>query len=572
MSELLRDSVFEQLKTHERHKDNFYPDKYKNATIGVGYTPVVKGQGGTWLVRPEAEADFKAAGVTLSDKHKRAFEVLAYAKNNPAAKDAKARQDSAMKNLADISINDDQGKALSGRLIDESIRHAEKTIGKERFDKLEDKRKTALAGAAYQSPANMSKIGPELGKAIDAKDWTKAASVLEESGKRLGDQARYKSYGTEMRDPATPGKVQAQTGDSLWSLAKQHGVSLDELRAANPNLGKNGAIRAGDYLNLPKAAEPQPQNPQEPVSSEAPSTEPPSSEEPAPQPQEPQQKQSELGDDGRAFMDRLSQPLARPALEVAVKAPTQWTEEEAKSVIDDYGRYPQPEAMNNWLRERTMDFYQHRYGKSTWQRGLDGRMVEAKPGITPIVEPQPAKLPDGRPLLKMLEQLGGKLAPAFDVDGMSNATRSMQRGLNLVNGDRMPKLKEDGDWGPITDFSFKKSVAAHGPARIDEGFALGRLQTIAEKPQQPQDLAKKTQDILGPLYGSHQGGREPEPLHAYALQMGLNEIGPKHVADWQPLKPDGEIGPKTTSAFNQVAETAGPMSLARDFGNWLGWM
>ncbi|MBF0354379.1 MAG: hypothetical protein HQL43_03980 [Alphaproteobacteria bacterium] len=228
--------------------------------------------------------------------------------------------------------------------------------------------------------------------------------------------------------------------------------------------------------------------------------------------------------------------------------------------------------MNNWLRERTMDFYQHRYGKSTWQRGLDGRMVEAKPGITPIVEPQPAKLPDGRPLLKMLEQLGGKLAPAFDADGMSNATRSMQRGLNLVNGDRMPKLKEDGCWGPITDFGFKKSVAAHGPARIDEGFALGRLQGIAEKPQQPEDLAKKTQDILGPLYGSLPGGREPEPLHAYALQMGLNEIGPKHVADWQPLKLDGDIGPKTTGAFNQVAETAGPMSLARDFGNWLGWM
>ncbi|MDK9721429.1 MAG: hypothetical protein OEL53_09630 [Rhodospirillales bacterium] len=132
----------------------------------------------------------------------------------------------------------------------------------------------------------------------------------------------------------------------------------------------------------------------------------------------------------------------------------------------------------------------------------------------------------------------------------------------------MPRLKEDGDWGPITDFTFKKSVASHGTAKLDEGFALGRLQSLAEKPQQPEDLAKQTQTIFGPLYGSQEQGDD----HALALQAGLNRIGPKYQDDWQPLKLDGEIGPKTASAFNSLAGSAGPMALSEAIGSVLGWL
>ncbi|MBF0267691.1 MAG: LysM peptidoglycan-binding domain-containing protein [Alphaproteobacteria bacterium] len=288
-------------------------------------------------MRPEAEADFKAAGITLSKTHKQAFEDLAYAKNNPSAKDAAARQDAAMKTLGDISIGEKQAKALSGREIDASIAHAEKTLGKDRFDKLDDGRKAALAGAAYQSPANVTKIGPDLVKAVDAKDWDKAAKVLEDSGKRLGDPSRYKSYGQDMRDPEAKGKIQASNGDNLWSMSKRLGVSVDELRAANPDLNKNGSIRAGDYLNLPKQEEKkteevkpqeQPQPPEQQQQEPQPqSTEPP-------QEAEPEQKQ-ELGADGQSFLGRIGKPNARPALDIAAKEPGHWTKDEADTVIQD---------------------------------------------------------------------------------------------------------------------------------------------------------------------------------------------------------------------------------------------
>lgn len=571
MSEQLRDRIYDKLLGPEKNQPDFYLDRHNNATIGVGYTPVVKGEGGVWKVRPEVEADFKAAGITLSKEHKQAFDDLAYAKNNPNAKDVAARQDAAMKNLGDITIDEKNAKALSGRLIDESIRHAEKTLGKDRFDKLDEGRKTALAGAAYQSPANVTRIGPDLNKAIDAKDWNKAATVLEDSGKRLGDPKRYESYGTEMRDPATPGKIKVGDGDNLWNLSKRLGVSVDELRAANPDLNKSGDIRAGGYLNLPKPKEEQPQE-QPPQETEPQPTEPPQETEPQPaeppleaEPQPQQEKQSDLGADGQAFLERIGQPNQRPALDIATKDPQHWSKDEVDTVIQDYQRYPRPESLNEWLRQQTAEHFKSRYGDVEMIRDLSGRMVERTPSTT--TQPN-MPVPDLRAAQKNLEALSKRFAHTFDADGHSGATKSMQQGLNLLNRDQMPSLKTDGDWGPITDFTFKKSVASHGTAKVDEGFALGRLQSLAEKPQQPEDLARQTQNILGPLYGSQEQGDD----HALALQAGLNRIGPKYQDDWQPLKLDGEIGPKTASAFNSLAGSAGPMALSERIGSVLGWL
>ncbi|MDK9721977.1 MAG: LysM peptidoglycan-binding domain-containing protein [Rhodospirillales bacterium] len=381
-----------------------------------------------------------------------------------------------------------------------------------------------------------------------------------------------------MRDPATPGKIQVGDGDNLWSLSKRLGVSVDELRAANPDLNKNGDIRAGGYLNLPKTKEEKPQEqPQpQPEAAQQP-TEPPLEAEPQPQQEQPksteppleaeptQQKQSDLGADGQAFLERIRHPNARPALDVAAKEPQDWTKEEADTVIQHYQRYPRPESLNEWLRQQTSEHFNSRYGKADMIRDVTGRMVERTPQATtqPFMPD-----PDPKAMQKALEQIGGKLAPAFDADGLSGATKSMQQGLNLLNRDQMPRLKTDGGWGPITDFSFKKSLASHGTAKLDEGFALGRLQSLAEKPQQPEDLAKQTQNILGPLYGSQEQGDD----HALALQAGLNRIGPKYQDDWQPLKLDGEIGPKTASAFNQLSRTAGPMALSEAIGSVLGWL
>lgn len=563
MSEQLRDKMFNKLLEQEDNKPAFYSDKHNNATIGVGYTPVVKGEGGVWKVRPEVDADFKAAGITLSKEHKQALDELAYAKNNPKAEDAALRQKDALDKLGDVALDDKQAKALSGRLIDEAIEHSEKTLGKDRFAGLDEKRQLAIAGAAYQSPANVTKIGPDLIKAVDAKDWDKAGKTMEDSGKRLGDASRYKSYGQDMRDPAAKGKIQAKDGDNPSSLAKQHGVTLDELYAANPDLKKNGVVRAGDYLNIPvKADEKQIEQsgaPEQPMPTDPPASEEPAmtqapvvSEEPqaTEEPRLPAPEAQPLGADGNAFLEKMSAPNARPGLEIALKPPAGWSEDEAKTVIDDYTRYRRNDDLNRWLRDRASEHFKARYGEAN----------QTKNAQAPL-DPKAAE--------KALEQLGGRLAPAFDADGQQNATKAMQRGLNILNGDTMPKLKEDGDWGPITGFGFKKAAGDHGVAKVEEGFAAGRLYDVAARPQTQEDLAKSTRDILAPLYGSQEDGKTSEPHHAIALQAGLNEIGPDYVGNWQDLKLDGDIGPKTTDAFNSVTNSAGPQAFASDFADWL---
>lgn len=273
-------------------------------------------------------------------------------------------------------------------------------------------------------------------------------------------------------------------------------------------------------------------------------------------------KQSELGADGQAFLERIGQPNQRPALDIATKEPQHWSKDEVDTVVQDYQRHPCPESLNEWLRQQTSEHFKERYGKAEMIRDLSGRMVEH----TPLATTPPSI--DLQPMQKALEDLSRKLAPTFGSDGLSKATRSMQQGLNLLNRDQMPALKTDGDWDPITDFSFNKSIASHGAAKVDEGFALGRLQSLAEKPQQPEDLARQTQNIFGPLYGSQEQGDD----HALALQAGLNRIGPKYQDDWQHLKLDGEIGPKTASAFNSLAGSAGPMALSEGIGLVLGWL
>jgi len=51
--------------------------------------------------------------------------------------------------------------------------------------------------------------------------------------------------------PQTGGEHVVRRGDTLWGIARQHGVSLRELEAVNPQLAKNDFIFPGDRLMLP---------------------------------------------------------------------------------------------------------------------------------------------------------------------------------------------------------------------------------------------------------------------------------------------------------------------------------
>ena len=51
-------------------------------------------------------------------------------------------------------------------------------------------------------------------------------------------------------EPAT-GAYRVSEGDTLWRLAQNYGISVDELLAVDPNLGPDGRIRTGEVIRVP---------------------------------------------------------------------------------------------------------------------------------------------------------------------------------------------------------------------------------------------------------------------------------------------------------------------------------
>ena len=51
-------------------------------------------------------------------------------------------------------------------------------------------------------------------------------------------------------EPAT-GAYRVSEGDTLWRLAQNYGITVDELLAVNPNLGPDGRIRTGEVIRVP---------------------------------------------------------------------------------------------------------------------------------------------------------------------------------------------------------------------------------------------------------------------------------------------------------------------------------
>jgi len=58
------------------------------------------------------------------------------------------------------------------------------------------------------------------------------------------------------------------------------------------------------------------------------------------------------------------------------------------------------------------------------------------------------------------------------------------------------------------------------------------------------------------------------------LQETLNDLGATQFGrdTFKPLKMDGDIGPKTTGAFNKITTAVGPNPLTKRLGQFLGFL
>lgn len=394
-----------------------------------------------------------------------------------------------------------------------------------------------------------------------------------------------------------------QSGDSLSKIAARHGVSQEELAKANGITDPN-RIRAGMSLKIPGQAggdapapvsPPVPPEPSEPVPAPNPVPQPErpapeASPEPAPAPA-PEQKQSEAPADPQvaAMVEMASKPVDNPGRSALLKPVENLTQPEMMDMINhaqgDYRGWKSGDPLKYHTYEKVQDWHVANYGDGP-QQVDGGKPIEPSP-IRPIPEqPSPHVTPQGEDLWQATARIGTKVADAAGSDGYANAVTGLQRGLNMLNASNpLPKrspaygpytglgpVDEDGKYGPQTDFALKHATARLGPAKVEEGLALGRFNTFARDAQKngnPDGLEDKTHSIFGPLFRGSADDKSPK-VEGGVLQETLNDLGSRNRDDWEPLKVDNWIGPKTTQAFGSVLQDEDADSLTRSFGRGLG--
>jgi hypothetical protein len=313
--------------------------------------------------------------------------------------------------------------------------------------------------------------------------------------------------------------------------------------------------------------------------------------------------------DAKKFVKYLKEPV-HPAEEALLKGPERWSQDD----ITEVSKYriglplhdPRAEQIGNLERK----WYEQNYGKGPAEVDATGRIITKRPrphdlredgkDIGRTMPHYPGK--DGKdigrtmpldrwkddseavPLKAALSRIGRKVASNIDNDGSMRAIKGLQHGLNLFSPKAktsplpIAKLLTDGIFGPKTRTALKQSVAGLGSDKVEEGLALGRFHDFAKRTPNygTKGLGRMTETAFGPLF---RNPKKPvkvptERLEATSLQESLNDLGGKSSGfkGWTPLRTDGQIGPKTQSAFGRVLTAAGPDRLTRIFGKNLGFL
>ena len=307
---------------------------------------------------------------------------------------------------------------------------------------------------------------------------------------------------------------------------------------------------------------------------------------------------SAKGDDalvGGAGEDDLSAERAKlvddltkqddPLEEIMEKNPVDLTEGEVRQVMQ-----ARRGAATDAEREKLFDiekaFFDDKYGTDEVTYDATGRMV-APVALKPIRnQPVPAKGADGKPAVETLKMLAHTLAIPLAGENGADVVKSLQGGLNILNRARTDKrvktpksaveplfseLKTDGIAGPKTRRAFKASARTLGPAKVKEGMAIGRFQRFAEAPRF-NDLRQQTEASFGDLFRKPSASKPKSTPEGFGLQATINDLG-RGTLDrtFQPIREDGDIGPRTAHAFKQVLPAVGADRFTAKLGENLGF-
>ncbi|MBC7906026.1 MAG: hypothetical protein H7Y60_04650 [Rhodospirillaceae bacterium] len=280
------------------------------------------------------------------------------------------------------------------------------------------------------------------------------------------------------------------------------------------------------------------------------------------------------------------EPITAPGRAALLKPVERLTQPEMMDMIhsaqEDYRGWRSGDPLKAHTYEKVQDWHVNIYGDGP-QRNDGGKPIEPTP-IRPIPEaPVPHVTPDGEDLWQATGRIGETVAQAAQAEGV----KGLQRGLNMLNDanplpSRSPAygpytkleiLDEDGQYGPQTDFALKHATARLGAPKVAEALALGRFNTFARNAQRsgnPDGLEQATHAAFGSLLRSPRDGGPK--VEAGVLQETLNGIGAQRHDDWQDLKVDNWIGPKTTDAFGQLLRVEDSDALTQALARRMGML
>lgn len=413
---------------------------------------------------------------------------------------------------------------------------------------------------------------------------------------------------------AGAGSISIGKGDTLSKIAARTGVSVEELAKAN-NISDPNRIRAGQTLTIPGQVT-QDQAPQFPSSQEIqdrilsgkvtpvtgntatalPTThqgqKTEAGDNPAPEAPtapEPQASAPPADPQAAALVEMAGKPVDNPGKAALLKPVEKLTQPEMMDMIHsaqgDYRGHRSGDPLKAHTYEKVQDWNLAMYGDAP-QGNDGGKPIEPTPVRAIPDQPSPHTTPDGKDLWQATGRLGGKVVDAAATDGMPQAVTGLQRGLNILNAStplpqrsaaygpytKLAPVAEDGQYGPQTDFALKHATARLGPAKVEEALALGRFNTFAREAQRSgnaEGLETKTHTAFAPLFRDPADDKAPK-VEGGVLQETLNTL--RGQDEWEPLKVDNWIGPKTTEAFGKVLQREDADSLTNAFGRGLGFL
>ncbi len=249
---------------------------------------------------------------------------------------------------------------------------------------------------------------------------------------------------------------------------------------------------------------------------------------------------------------------------------------------DDYSRAADPRQKLATTKVR--DWYDQHYGSAPVQTDDTGKVVASGFTTEPQKQPVAAMGHDGQPVMDGIMGAGAKIADLAGKRGLSTAIRGVQSGLNMINrvqADGRTKtgsLKIDGLFGSKTKQSFRNSVAEQGRHKVENALALGSFQNLLEnkRGQALGDLGEVAHDSFSGLFQNaatfKPEDKSPKPW-GVVLQDTINDVGTDTFGKdtFKPLKTDGWIGPKTSSAFASVFKPTGMGGFMKSLGSNFGF-